>query len=516
MRFKVVLIHAPGLPLRMEDLMPQRTLAVMASCLKREQMEAQIVDLGVPECAMPDSPLAVATLMEHAVHEATSTRRPQLVVLQISRRKDVLPARVIARRIRAEAPACRVLIVGPYAESYGEVLVREERCFDAAAAVEPELAVLETAARIQAGLPLAGGSNLVTLQNKTPQRGKRAILKTLDSLPMPDYSAMVYPALYQGRKLHLFEIEQTRGGDVAQIGPTAPWSLSPVRSKSPSVCAQEVEQVRHFVPSAAAFVVTGACASAASVEHLCYELRGLDRPVRYARDLQIAGFDSLSPHSLHVSGCRVVRFPLHTGSQRLLEDFYGQGFKVSEAERILQRAQRASLLRIADFTFPVPHDDRHTRAETVRLLSRTMPEAVNVNAPELRPESTWRDWQEAFGFELEESEYREWVACSSEAPARPFQMRGWTSSDVQRERCQLLQEVQNLGIREGLSAQEGLMARMLDLDEHLEQFALLQRESLRQSDTAEQLLKVFNERAGAAAPGLTWYPFQPSLRAVSN
>lgn len=516
MRIKAALMHVPGLPLRMEDLMPQRTLAAMASSLKRAGVEVQIVDLGTPECAMAASPLAVAAITECATQEALATGAPQIVVLNISRRKDVLPARVVARRIRGEAPECKVFIAGPYAESYGEVLVREERCFDAAVLLDPELALTEAAALLRVGASLDACANLVMLRDGVPHRGKRSVLRSLDELPLPDYSAAVYPVLYQGMKLHLFDVEHTRGGEANPIGPTAPWSLPPLRVKSPSVCVREIDHIRHFAPSAGTFQFTGSAAPAQAVEHLCYELRSLDRPVRYGRDVQIAGFEHLSPHSLYASGCRVLRFTIHSGSQRLLEDFYGQSFKVSEAERVLQRAQRARLTRIADFTFPVPHDDRHTRAETVRLLSRTMPEAVTVSAPELRPESTWRDWQEAYGFDVEEAAYREWVACGCDEPALPFQMRGWNAVEVQRERSLLLHEVQDLGIYEGLSAHEGLMARVLELDEQLDQFSLLQREALLQEDTADNLVRIFNERAGLPTSSVTWFPFQPTLRAVSN
>jgi hypothetical protein len=516
MRFKAVLMHVPGLPLRMEDLMPQRTLAAMASSLKRADVDVQIVDLGTPECAMAASPLAVAAITECATQEATATGLPQIAVLHIARRKDVLPARVVARRIRGEAPDCKVLITGTYAESYGDVLVREEPCFDAAILLDPELALVEAVKLMRSGSTLEGCANLVALRDGLPHRGKRSVLRSLDELPLPDYSAAVYPVLYQGMKLHLFDVEHCRGGEASQIGPTAPWTMAPLRVKSPSVCAREIDHIRHFAPSAGTFQFTGTSAPAQAVEHLCYELRGLERPVRYGRDVQISGFENLSPHSLYASGCRVLRFTIHTGSQRLLEDFYGQAFKVSEAERVLQRAQRARLTRIADFTFPVPHDDRHTRAETVRLLSRTMPEAVTVSAPELRPESTWRDWQEAYGFEVEDAAYREWVACGSDEPAAPFQMRGWNAVEVQRERSLLLHEVQDLGIYEGLSAHEGLVARVLELDEQLEQFALLQREALLQEDTADNLVRIFNERASLPTSGVTWFPFQPTLRAVSN
>ena len=490
--------------------MPQRMLAAVAGGLSEAGFAAEVLDFGLPEHSGSEAgsgPVGVAVA-------AAVAHSPQLVVLQVSQRKDVRPARETATRLRALVPSCTILAVGTYIESYGEVLVREEAAFDAAVLLDPEIAVAEAAIQVDSGVALTGTPNMVVEREGAAHRGRRTVARTLDELPLPDYSPSVYPSLYQSKKLHIFEIEHCRGGASPQMGPTAPWSVTPMRLKSPSVCVREIDHVRHYAPAAGAFHVSGA-APAAAVEHLCYELRGLDRPIRYSRETQVPGFDTLSPPSLYVSGCRVVRFPLHSGSQRLLEDFYGQGFTVSQAERALQRAQRARLTRLADFTFPVPHDDRHTRAETVRLLSRTMPDAVTVSAPELRPESTWRDWQAAYGFNVEDAAYRDWAACAPGA-AQPYSMQGWEPGAVQRECDCLLREVADLGIHAGLTAREGLMARVLDLDERLDQFRLLQQEAVLREDTLLNLIRIFNERASLPTQAAMWFPFQPQLLAVNN
>lgn len=514
MQFKTCLLNAPGAPLCMEDLMPQRALAAMAAALLRAGHEAYIFDLGTTRFAAHASDFRGEALTVAAI-DALLNERPGLVVLQVARRKDLRPARHIARMVKDYLPACRVVIAGAYVEAYGAVLVGEEPSFDAALLLDPEIAVVEAASQSRAGVRITGTPNMVVVREGAAQRGKRRLARNLDELPLPNYDPAIYPSLYQGEKLQLFEIEQCRGGAGTQMGPTAPWSVSPLRLKSPSVCAREIEHIRAQVPAAGAFHIAGASVPAAALEHLCYELRGLDRPIRYSRDAQVPEFETLSPHSLYASGCRVLRFGLHSGSQRLLEDFYGQRFKVSEAERALQRAQRARLVRVADFTFPTPQDDRHTRAETIRLLSRTMPEAVRIDAPELRPESTWRDWQTAYGFVVEDSAYRAWAACSDIADA-PYRMRGWTPQEEVDATRKLLNEVADLGIYKGISPREALMARLLGLEDNLQKFGLLQREALLKEDTAENLVRIFNERAARPANQMLWYPFQPQLRAANN
>lgn len=498
--------------------MPQCLLATLATGLLDVGASVQVIDTGIPEFAEAPPAGEAASAPHFALAQMGADAPPSLLVIQIAQRKDVTSARMLARLVKAEYPTCVIIVAGAYAEAYGPVLVHEEPSFDAAVLFEPEAAIAEAFEQLALGHPLSGSPNMVVMRDGVPHRGRRALARQLDHTPVPNYTPGVYPSLYQGKKLHLFEIEHARGGLGNQMGPTAPWSVMPVRVKPPSLCVREIEHIRQAVPTAGAFYFSGAGVPAQCVENLCYELRGLERPVRYARDTQVPEFETVSPHSLHASGCRVLRFALHTGSQRLLEDFYGQDYTISQAERALQRAQRARLFRVADFTFPVPHDDRHTRAETLRLIARTMPEALSVSMPELRPESTWRDWQDAYGFEVAEEAYRAWVVNpdAAETPAMPYGMRDWSAAACERETAGLLSDAQDLGIYASLSPQEGLVAWLLELDQSMERFALLQHEALLHEDSAANLVRIFNERAALPASRVVWFPFHPELRAASN
>jgi hypothetical protein len=509
MQFKTCLLSAPGAPFCMEDLMPQRPLAAMAGALLHAGFPVSIADLATPEHAPSDNHANVVAAMNAAIAAS-----PQLVVLHVARRKDLPNARAIAAHLHACLPGAHVLVSGAYAEAYGAVLIAAEPAFDAVLLLDPEVAIVEAATQLSSGIRLTGTPNMAVYREGVAHRGRRRLARSLDDLPLPCYDAEVYPAVHRGEKLRLFEIEQSRGGAGTQMGPTAPWSISPLRLKSPSECLREMEHIRETTPSAEAFHLSGQSTPAQAVEHLCFELRGLERPLRYSRDVQVLEFESISAHSLYASGCRVLRFALHSGSQRLLEDFYGQQFKVSEAERALHRAQRARLMRVADFTYPTPADDRHTHAETLRLLTRTMPEAIRVEAPELRPESTWRDWQAAYGFVVEDSAYRAWAMCDAAGKA-PYRMMSWTSEEQEDATRRLLGEVSALGIHEGLTPREALMARILGLEEELPRFSLLQHEALQRQDTAEDLVRIFNEKASRPA-NMIWFPFQPQLRAANN
>lgn len=521
MNRKTCLVHVPGHPLRMDDLIPQSLLARLAAVLIQEGVSVSIVDMGVPESIVDpaiaeESPSALLPGVEGALREIL-TEAPSLVVLQVLHRKDVPSVRQTARLVKEHRPETCVLLAGGYAEAYGPVLVEVDANIDAAILYEPEMVLAEWGSA-PIDKPLSEYPNLVMLRDGQTRRGRRALARQLDRFPLPEYSSAIYPAIYQGKKLHLFEIEHVRGGGGAPLGPVAPWSAIPLRLKSPSVCVREIEHIRHCVPTAAALQFSGGGASAQAMEHLCYELRGLDRPVRYSRDAQVGELDALSPHSLRASGCRVLRMPLYTGSQRLLEDFFGQSYGISQAERALQRAQRAQLFRIVEFTYPVPHDDRHTRAETLRLISRVMPEAVSVAAAELRPESVWSDWQEAYGFQIDEQAYRAWVAPDSRADSgiRPYRMAGWTKERMLAESDALLQDAASLGVYAGMSACEGLVAWELELEECLDRFSLLQHEALRHADSTSNLVRIFNERSGLPASKVAWFPFQHQLKAASN
>ncbi|MBI1318841.1 MAG: hypothetical protein GC168_07810 [Candidatus Hydrogenedens sp.] len=537
MNRSVALLYLPGFPWHLEDAMPQRVLASCASNLACEGITPLVLDFGTPEtlaaleCGPAESPTPYSLhsdalaydLAKLALARLQDTFQPDIVALQLERRKDVQPAREFARLAKVSGLKCPILLVGAYASSYGGLLVEHELAFDAAVTEDPELTLPAFSACHTDRDSWAEVPNLVFCRAGKRIRTRRELVNRLDRLAPPDYSARFYPAVADRQKLLLFDIEQTRGGNRSLLGPVAPWSVSPVRKKSPSVVAQEMDLIRTSNGGANAFHVSAPTADQESVEHLSYELRGRARTPFYSRHCSMELFDAVTPQALHASGCRTVSFDIPTGSQRLLEDFYGLNLGVSQIERNLHRCQHAQLHRVVNLTFPCPADDRHTSAETVRLVQRTMPETVNLAPPELRPESTWREWQQTYGFRVDDERYTLWAAgerggaaWSAYGHQVPYGMTGCGVEDARRAYCGLVRAIHETSVPMGRTPKEALLAWMLDLDESPEEFGVMQRRVLDSSRTAATLIEAFNACAALPTNSMVFLPFVPELRAVGN
>jgi len=531
----VALVHLPGFPWHLEDLMPVRAAASTAAGLERAGYRARVFDYGTPEAlaaveyrlegvdhVLHNEQLAL-DLARLAVSQILETGRPSLIVLHVEHRKDVFPAREFARIFRTDSGACPVVLSGPYARAYGALLLEADPNIDAVCADDPELAIpllAETHAKRRAwkGVP-----NLIYRRRAGVFRTSRKLFPTLDRMPPPDYSPEAYPAIHRNQKLYLFEVEQTRGGHPAQLGPVAPWSVSPIRRKAPSVVAAEIDAVRAACHGTNAFHIKSDGDDHDAMEHLAYELRGRDRTVYYSRLCAMPLFDSVTPEGLYASGCRVVSFDVPTGSQRLLDDFYEANLGVSQVERNLHRCQHAQLRSILNLTYPCPEDDRHTRAETIRLISRTMPDAVNITPPELLPESTWRDWQQTYGFVVDEQDYRRWAAGERGAATWaahgfqvPYDMKGHTVDGTRRSFCSLHRDVSELRTPIGRTAREDLLAWLLDLEHCPAEFEVIQHSVADESRTLTALIEAFNHRVCLPDNTVVFFPFVPQLRAVGN
>jgi hypothetical protein len=94
----------------------------------------------------------------------------------------------------------------------------------------------------------------------------------------------------------------------------------------------------------------------------------------------IENVDRMLLAALKSSGCYSVGFDVPSGSQRLLKDFYGRPFGVTEVEQTLRATKSTGLYTVMHLTYPCPQDDYHTEAETIRLVDRVRPNAAPVHS----------------------------------------------------------------------------------------------------------------------------------------
>lgn len=164
---------------------------------------------------------------------------------------------------------------------------------------------------------------------------------------------------------------------------------------------------------------------------------------------------------LFASGCRSIGFRIPTGSQRMLEDFYGCTSSISAMRASLRYCREAGLYTVIRLCYPCPSDDYHTRAEIELFVEAVKPDSVCIESPSLAPDSLWFRRASEFGFFISHRAYQRYaVGADSPYGAFPFTMRGWNSKRIFQAQASLAAAVEKLGCRVNISEQEGLLARL--------------------------------------------------------
>lgn len=559
------LVYVPGIPFRSEALMPQWSLAMMAGCLLDAGHQTRILDWGAVSAMrrfggpglraaaahvaalrdrepgpMPGGRFAglwqlraLEALYQESLHarradvidEMAKAGELDFVVFLIHTRDDLREALQVGTWLRERTPGIRQLAAGVYIEDYGVVVLSATDVFDCALVGDVEISLPALARRIHRREHWAGVPNLLYREDGRVVQTDCEAARDLDSLSPPRYDLEAYPALRGGQKFNLFTLEHSRGRSNVGYGDAAfPWPAQRVRVKSPHALRMEMRVLTSTL-GARAFHLEGEQTPGAQVNRLAYELLARPMPIEYSRSAHMAYTDAAAVRNLAASGCRAIGFRLGTGSQRLLDDFYGYDFSVSGAEHVLCACRQADLFAAARFFYPCPQDDYHTREETLRLVDRGSPHAVNVSAPPLRPRSAW--WQQPldFGYRVDLDAYARWVTaadakrpCLGREEDLPYRMAGWSRSRriaAQKDFMRVFEEERGVP---ALSEQEAFIARLAGYEGQEGAFAARLRRSLFTADGRDiaELVARFNSHATVAANTAVFRPFRPALAAVGN
>ncbi|MFP4499696.1 MAG: B12-binding domain-containing radical SAM protein [Candidatus Hydrogenedentota bacterium] len=544
---RTLLVYYPGYPYTTATLMPRAVLAGMAGALADAGYGVVVKDFGAIEHLTRFDREALAHVaggnggqrrarrqfMAHEAAGCTATAQAMaadgpadLVVLEVARREDFSSTFALCRALRAAMPGVTLLWVGAAVRRYAEVLVSAPAFHALGAALvtgDAEPAAVAVASRLAAGHAPFSAPNLLVGADGASYATALCPVPDLDALPWPTYARSVYPAVHGTGKLKLFHVADSRGCDYAGFADAVrPLEWRTVRSRKPgAVCAELVGLNRQVGARAVHF--TGAGTPAATLDALAYEILARCLYVRYSRTAHVRNTDPSTVATLAASGCHALEFGVDTGSQRLLEDFYGHSFGVSEVEQVLRACHAAGVFVSARFTFPCPEDDRHTRAETLRLLRRAQPDAVVLRAPDIAPGSRWAAHARSFGFRIDARRYARWVfeggvPVAGAEPALPWRSTGWRNGSAARARDALVTVLQGEGFAFEVTADEALVARMAGVDPAGEVvFAHDLRAALARCDAedAAELVDRFNS-AAAAPVNTVAFPKAVSLRAVAG
>jgi len=497
------LIYIPALPMSYKDLRPKRHLAGVLGSLLASGHRSKVMDFGgldtfkticgeTSKLGQQEHRAQEQCLTQHILKDILLQGRLDFAVFVIDDRAAFPTLLSVARALRKMRPGMRLVLAGRYVERYGVAVLNAAKCFDAAFLDAPEAAVVAWADSLNREACAAHLPNVALLGAERPlYRTPRR-----NDLPLPSYDAFHYPAVHQGQFQHFdvpmsqFPAQYTQ--DACGMNSAMLWVNRPAKLQS------EVDNIEHETGSRALHF-SGAFTPACDSRDLLSAFLHEDSRVLFSRDAHVHHVDSFSLNEWLRAGGRSAHFSVPSGSQRLLEDFYGECFGVSQVESVIRACRDAGLFTVIHMQFPCPWDDYHTREETVRLLRRSRPDSVCFTAPEPTPGSMWFQEAARYGFKIDYKRFGQWAAPDAQHTAHPlsYSMKGWNARMYENEQRLLLDACTNLKVPVGIDAQTALAAQMCGYADDSAAFQTLftQASATLDVETMGELMHDFNAKA---------------------
>lgn len=406
---KSVLVWVPGGAFSLDALQPSLPLATTASILQWSGHETQILDFGtletleryIPKSLHEFSQLLPQSLIKNGeiysadtwkerrkvksvlkrLHEQrrivwdeiatelTSLKGLDFIMFLVTNESDLEAAESMSRHVQRMRPRLKSIAMGPYFYSRDYQTVEPSQHFHGLYVGKPDqsLAILAEHIHDQARwadiphIAFADGARLCLTENKPTTYP--------EDLPIPAYDPETYPALKNQTKAMVFTLEDLRDVNGDETGR--------MRLKPADIICKEMGYIRNAYGTRS-FHLSGVHNAVPHARNLAYEILSRGIQVRYTRDMHVATTDRAAVAALSTSGCLGGAFQVDTGSQRLLERYYGHSFTVSNTEQAIRHSKFSNLYTILNLTYPSPEDDYHTESETLRLIERTLPHAVHL------------------------------------------------------------------------------------------------------------------------------------------
>lgn len=460
-----LLLHVPGLPLPLSALMPQRDLAVFASSLTRSGHWTRVADWGTltglrllyEQAPTAPAPRLMGALMRSlrrssapiphlapVLDSVSETLGLDFVVVQAAEQQDMGPALALAQGLKQRLPKLPIVLTGRHAHSWASVLLTGETPF--AAIIAPDapasLAVMAETIDTPDLWPCLPGVH-------TAEGYRNAMRPTASPRPAavpPCYDREIYPDIHPEEKLLYFTVQGTCAAPPSSARGSAP------ENTSLDGLEGELNAIAAYWPHAA-IDLPGLPRSPVEVEQFSALLRKKYPGFRYSRQLSAAaGMGDTAP-GLVASGCMVAELSLWTGSQRLLEDFYGGAGSASAALQLMRSCREEGLALSLHLMGPCAWDDSHTLDETVRLIREGRPVAASFANPIPLPGSRWWEERDHFGFRIPGRRMREWAWGAAESRSgqwgkgMPCRIEAWPEWRMAEYRGRMLEALSRVNAR---------------------------------------------------------------------
>jgi hypothetical protein len=491
---KGLLISYGGYPYALSSFFPDNGLASLAAVLRAEGHEAEILDYNTAETAsrivdakssealtslLPyvaegrgadcaDALVAIAEVLEAngkgAAHDvalqlATRCAREQIDFVGFKLWSgDGFEASVhMADVIRAACPRVKLFAGGPAVHWCGDVVLAEAPVFDAVVHGDGEPAIVELARFAEGDRSLDGIPNLLA-SNGGDMR--EPVYADLAALPLPEYGRDVYPALWNGSKIKLMCLDESRGCPV-RCAFCINWHIEGTswRTRRPAAIVEEMTKLRAELKTRA-FRMAGTYSDPRLVRAVCEAIIADELEIEFGLFLNAGGVTEELVALLKAAGCFGVFFGVESGSDAILKEAMHKPLSTERVRRALKATRDAGLFTAGSFIFPAPFETAETEQETKRLIEEVFVghagTSVLISPPGLMPRTQW--WQERsrFGFELEldEVSYRKHllrykirhILPASLWASLPYRLGGRPSLELARRAADLQAWARGVGL----------------------------------------------------------------------
>ena len=491
---KALLVSFAGYPYALSSLFPDNGLASLAAVLRSEGHECRIYDYNTAELIgqMVDgksremldrlfpklhsglSPEALATLLTVSKRIEERGRlvvdRVAAELVGVCRREkidfvgfklwsgDGFGASVaIANRVHNECPKVFLFAGGPAVHYSGHIVATEAPVFDAVIDGDGEQAIIELARYVE------GRRTLDQIPNRVRASGEptvTAAVPDLSALPMPAYGKEVYPSLWDGRKIKMLSVDESRGCPM-RCAFCVNWCIegSTWRTRSPAQVIQEICAFGDELGSRA-FRLAGTYSPPSLVRSICREIIDRNLKVTFSLSLHAGGVDPTLLVLLRQAGCFGVFVGVESGSDAILRKAMNKSVDSARLRSVLRASLDTGLFTVGSFIFPTPFQTVETEEETRKFIREVFSgepnSAVIVTFPALIPRTYWWRQRSQYGFDLDigEDEYHSMLAhykIKHIVPANlwaplPYRLNGCPQPELARRATAFQAWVQNQGI----------------------------------------------------------------------
>lgn len=502
MQTRVKVLRIPGTPLTINDLRPSAFAAQIAGELDAAECSVTVADFGTSDFLQQLYPRELQTHASQAaeswkkkagsdyrklipsqlsdrhgevweqVGERVAARRDfDCLFFQIDASKDIEPAVCAARRVRALIPSTTIFVGGRELIRRPKLASKMLRDFDC----------------VYTGHAGSAIGRLVRNFNDRRHWPTIADLAYMDGVrfsltPPAPQNEPASPAAY-GPEIY---------GD---RGPDSQFMLFDIPENRPQTGLVDTLKQVISAYGTRAFHFDGQSSGAEASGMLGHAILANSISMVYSRMAEISAMNPSATGSLRASGCRAVGFRIDSGSQRLLDTYYRNNFCVTQVERLVRACKFSNLFTTTTYTYPSPEDDHHTRAETMRLIARTLPDSVTLEAPD----ASLSNEQGMLFHEF-----------------RPFARRNRRRTLA--ERASLQAEVETLGIDTGLTPEAALLAQLAGEKDSEAGFIARLNHLVAAGDAkvVTDTIRRFNESAASPPSSVVFKPFTSATDAVAN